>query len=249
MPGRVVFTLCTQASSSPLKLGDTRPALRSLVFDMLGYSFLLEALSSLGCWGASLLIFLLLTGCSFPGFSPGSFSGAGEPQSHIFSGSWGTGSWLRAKTSGCSLDTSFLMPTCLGDSCSDVGVHLAMPTCPATVSNSGICMLPEAHPLPQQVPWTPPSQCLQNQRWPHDLPAQDTLAWVWPRAAASELGPVSTLTSLESHFCLAASDLSTLSSHHASAQTFQSQQNPNSCHILPASQDPSSLLLHPSSWV
>lgn len=56
--------------------------IRAFAFDVLGYSFLLEAFSSLGSWEDSLLIFLHLIGCSFPGFSTDSFSGVSETQSH-----------------------------------------------------------------------------------------------------------------------------------------------------------------------
>lgn len=67
--------------------------------------FLLKAFSSVGFRDTSLLVFLRLTGCSFPGSFTGSFSGVSEPCSHIlgalvFSGSWAIGSRLRAKTPG-----------------------------------------------------------------------------------------------------------------------------------------------------
>ena len=54
----------------------------AFAFDVPGYSFLLEAFSSLGSWEDLLLIFLHRVGCSFPGFSTGSFSGVSETQSH-----------------------------------------------------------------------------------------------------------------------------------------------------------------------
>ena len=77
----------------------------SFAFDELGYTFLLKAFSSVGFWDASLLVFLHLTGCSFPGSFTGSFLGVSEPCSHVlgalvFSGSWAIGSRLRAKTPG-----------------------------------------------------------------------------------------------------------------------------------------------------
>ena len=77
----------------------------AFAFDAPGYSFLLEAFSSLGSWEDLLLIFLHRVGCSFPGFSTGSFSGVLETQSHapdaiVFSGSWGIRPGLRVKTPG-----------------------------------------------------------------------------------------------------------------------------------------------------
>ena len=79
----------------------------AFAFDVPGYSFLLEAFSSLGSWEDLLLIFLHRVGCSFPGFfvSFSVFYGISETQSHapdalVFSGSWGIRPGLRVKTPG-----------------------------------------------------------------------------------------------------------------------------------------------------
>ena len=100
--------LCTQAVQPSLEIrrhGTSDQQIWSFAFDAPGYSFLLKPFSSLGSWEDSLLIFLHLTGCSFPGFSTGSFSNISETQSHVpdalvFSGSWAIRSRLRAKTPG-----------------------------------------------------------------------------------------------------------------------------------------------------
>lgn len=100
--------LCTQAvqlSPEIRRHGTSDQQIRSFAFDAPGYSFHLKPFSLLGSWEDSLLIFLHLTGCSFPGFSAGSFFNISETQSHVpdalvFSGSWAIRSRFRAKTPG-----------------------------------------------------------------------------------------------------------------------------------------------------